>query len=145
MAEIGLVASVIAVIQIATAVTTHAYQYGMAFKNAKSDIEAIISELNNITLVLDKLRALAEEAEKSRKCLDNWPALIALNQSNGPLEKSQVALKAILEELSPKTGWKAKVSEKAKWAWKKEKIEGLIKMITKQKNTFIESLEVDHV
>lgn len=45
MAEIGLAASIIAVIQIAASVTTQACNYGVKFKNAKKDLDGVNREL----------------------------------------------------------------------------------------------------
>jgi hypothetical protein len=65
MAEIGLVASIIAVIQITTAVTTQAYKYGQSVAKAKEDIEHVREELINLEGILKQLKELANRAEMS--------------------------------------------------------------------------------
>jgi hypothetical protein len=65
MAEIGLAASIIAVIQITTAVTTQAYKYGQNIAKAKEDIERVREELVNLEAILKQLKELASGAEIS--------------------------------------------------------------------------------
>lgn len=145
MAEIGLASSVIAVIQIVTAVTTQAYNYGLKFKNAKDDVENINRELGQVGQVLEKLKSLAERAEKSAQPLDTLPTLIALAADEGPLATCNQALMDLMTELSPASGVRAKLSQRAKWAWKKDKVEKSLQTIVKQKMAFLELLSVDQM
>ena len=143
MAEIGLAASVIAVIQITTAVITQAYDYGQNVKNAKEDLECIDRELKDLKAILDKLEGLAQRAETSDQPLHRWPTLVSLNQSDGPLEDCKIALNELGAQLAPVIGKRAKLVERAKWAWKKGKVEKSLGAILKQKDAFIESLSLD--
>jgi hypothetical protein len=140
MAEIGLAASVIAVIQIATAVTTQAYDYGQKVKNAKEDLEGINRALEDLKGILDQLKDLAQEAEASDQ---PWPTLASLNKSDGPLNDCTIALGELVAQLPLVNGTRAKFVERFKWAWKKGKVEKSLEAILKQKNVFIESLNVD--
>jgi hypothetical protein len=65
MAEIGLAASIIAVIQITAAVTTQAYKYGQNVAKAKEDIERVREELINLEGILKQLKELASRADRS--------------------------------------------------------------------------------
>jgi hypothetical protein len=145
MAEIGLAASIIAVIQITLSVTTQAYNYGLKVKNAKEDLEGINRELGHVGEVLEKLKTLAERAEKSNKSLDSWPALVALYGDKGPLTICSQALMDLKSELTPASGIQAKFSPRAKWAWKKERVEKALETITQQKMAFLELLSVDQM
>lgn len=143
MAEIGLAASVIAVIQITAAVTTQAYNYGRNVKNARQDLENINRELKELEGILDKLKDLAQRAEASGQPLERWPTLVSLNKSDGLLNDCKIALTELGAQLAPVNGKWAKVAERAKWAWKKGKAEKALEAIMRQKNAFIESLNVD--
>ena len=145
MAEIGLAASIIAVIQITASVTTQAYNYGVKFKNAKEDLDGVNRELGLVAQVLERLKTLAEKAERSGKALNTWPALLELRSNDGPLAKCNQALQDLRNELTPPDSRRQKWSQRAKWAWKKEKVEKSLQTIVKQKLAFLELLSVDHM
>jgi hypothetical protein len=145
MAEIGLAASIIAVIQIAASVTTQAYNYGVKFKNAKNDLERFNRKLSKVSQVLDRLKALAEEVERSGKALNTFPALAELRSDDGPLAKCNQALLDLKTELNPPDGRRERLSQRAKWAWKKGKVEKSLDTIVEQKSAFLELLSVNHL
>ncbi len=145
MAEIGLAASIIAVIQIAASVTTQAYNYGVKFKNARKDLNGVNRELGLVGQVLNRLKTLAEEAERSGKALNTWPALVQLRSDDGSLAKCNQALLDLRTELTPPDSLRECVSQRAKWASKKEKVEKSLQTIVKQKLAFLELLSVDHM
>jgi len=142
MAEIGLAASVIAVIQISQSVITQAYKYGQAVKNAKKDIERIESEMKDIGNVLIKLRDLAHRAERSGRSLDHWPTLVSMRQKGGPLSECESSLNCLLTELAPVDGW-ARVKERALWPHKMKKVEKTLQTIAQGKKYFIEALNIE--
>lgn len=144
MAEVlGLAASVIAVIQITTSVVTQVYNYGQNVKNAKADLELVDRELKDLNVILKKLEDLALRAEKSDQGLEKWQSLVPLKKSDGPLKDCRKALAEIEGQLTPVTGKAAKLAEKAKWPWKKEKVKRALDVVVKQKKFFLESLSVD--
>lgn len=91
MAEIGLVASVIAVIQLTTAVTTQAYNYGQNVKNASEDFKRINREMEGLIGILYKLKDLAQRVEASRQPMERWPTLVSLKKMDGPLKDCEIA------------------------------------------------------
>jgi hypothetical protein len=144
MAEIGLTASIIAVIQISQTVITQAYKYGQTVKNAKKDIKRIEGELKDVDNVLRKLRDLAHRVEKLGRSLDHWPTLVSMKQKDGPLSKCESALNSLLAELAPVDGW-AKMRERALWPHKMKKVEKALRTITQQKGSFMEALKIELV
>ena len=144
MAEIGLAASVIAVIQISQSVITQAYKYGQAVKNAKKDIQKIESEMKDIGNVLIKFRDLAHRAERSGRSLDHWPTLVSMRQKGGPLSECESSLNCLLAELAPVDGW-ARMKERALWPHKMKKVEKALQTITEGKKYFIEALNIEQV
>ena len=145
MAEIGLAASIIAVIQISRTVITQAYKYGQSVKNARKDIERIESELKDVDNQLTKLQDLVDRVEKSGRPLDCWPTLASMNQEDGPLSKCKLALNFLLAELTPADGWRAKVKERVLWPNKVAKVEKALEAIMQQKTYFIEALNIEQM
>jgi uncharacterized phage infection (PIP) family protein YhgE len=143
MAEIGLAASVIAVIQITAAVTTQVYNYGQNVKNAKEDLESINRELEDLEKALHKLQDLAQRAEASGLPLERWPTLVSLNESDGPLKDCKIALTELKSQLTPGKGKMSWFAERLKWPHKKGKVEKSLQSILKQKDAFIKSLDLD--
>jgi hypothetical protein len=142
MAEIGLAASVIAVIQISQSVITQAYNYSQAVKNAKKDIERIESEMKDIGNVLIKLQDLSRRAERSGQSLDHWPTLVSIRRKGGPLSECELSLNCLLTELAPVDGW-ARVKERALWPHKMKNVEKTLQTITQGKKYFIEALNIE--
>jgi hypothetical protein len=54
------VASVIAVLDISAKITSICYQYSIAVKEAKDDIERVQRKFNDITHILEKLKQLLD-------------------------------------------------------------------------------------
>jgi len=144
MAEIGLVASIIAVLQISEDVITRAYKYGKAVTNAEKDLERIRNELKDINGILTKLKDLATRAEKSGQSLNLWPTLDLLNKANGPLSQCESALKRLEEQLAPVDGDLAKLRMRIQWPNKAKKVGKIIDTITQQKKYFMEAIDIDH-
>lgn len=143
MAEIGLAASVIAVIQITAAVTTQAYNYGRDVKNAKQDLEDINRELKELEGILSKLEDLAQQAKVSGQTLESWPALASLG--DGRLKEWEIVLTRLKGQLAPVNGTWAKLVEPVRWARKKRKAVKSLGDVLKQKNAYIESLGMDQM
>lgn len=144
MDGLSLVASIIAVIQVTTAVTKQAYDYANCVKNATKEIENIDSQLKDLKNVLTKLKDLADQAAKSGQSLDSWPTLASLDKADGPLAECRLAMASLSAELASVDGL-AKYAKRALWPRKKKKVEKCLNNIEKQKEIFIESLNVEHM
>ena len=64
MAEIGLVTSIITVLQLAGKVTSLVLEYGTAIKHASGDLRQIKSEVNNISSLLRKVENMAKRLKE---------------------------------------------------------------------------------
>ena len=144
MAEIGLAASIISVIQIVEDVITRAYKYGKAVKRAEKDLERIRNELKDINGILTKLKDLATRPEKSGQPSILWSTLDLLNKANGPLSQCESALKRLEEQLAPVDGDLAKLRMRIQWPNKAKKVGKIIDTITQQKKYFMEAIDIDH-
>jgi len=140
MAEIGLAASIIAVIQISEDVITHAYKYGKAVKNAENDINKINEDLKGVQDILKKLENLAERAENSER--PSWPTLISLIEENGPLSQCKSALRSLKGELAPAEGL-VKLTRRLQWPHKAKNVRTLVEKINTQKEYFLKALSID--
>jgi hypothetical protein len=144
MAEIGLAASIIAVIQITTSVTKQAYEYGQSVKNATKDIAKIQGQVKDVESILVKLKDLVDRATKERESLDSWPTLVAINKPSGALEKCRLAMTTLCTELTPAEGL-AKYKQRDSWPLKKKRIDQVLQNIMAQKDIFIALLSVEHM
>ena len=142
MTEIGLVASIIAVIQISQDVITRAYKYGKAVKNAKEDMERAADNIKDLQNTLTKLKDLAERAETSSRPLTLWPTLESLRKKDSPLPKCQSDLESLQPGLAPVSLWK-RSRARAQWPHKVKEINQTLQSITRQKELLREALNID--
>lgn len=144
MAEIGLAASIIAVVQITTSVAMQAYKYGQSVKSASKDIAKVLDQLKEVEDSLTKLKNLVSQAEMLEKPLKSWPTLVALSSPNGALQQCNLTMATLNANLRLQEGSR-EIFERARWPIKKKKVEQCLKDIVTQKNIFIESLNVEHM
>jgi hypothetical protein len=142
MAELGIAASIIAVIQVSKTVIKETHTYGQTVKNAKKDSKRIRGEVKDIGNILIKLRDLAHRAENSNRSLDYWPTLASIKQKGGPLSECELALNCLLQELAPASGWGI-IKGRFLWSLKMKKIENALQAIARQRKFFMEALNVE--
>ena len=142
MAEIGLAASIIAVIQISQEAITRVYQYGTAVRNAKEDMDRVADEIEKLKDTLVKLRDIAQNAEASGQPLTCWPTLVSLQAQDDPLQKCLADLKTLQLEPAPE-GRLERVIARAQWPLKHRGIEKQLRVIVGRKDRLIEALNID--
>ena len=142
MTEIGLAASIIAVIQISEDVITRAYNYGKAVKAAKKDMDKIQGEIENLKKTLTKLKDLAQIAETSGQSLTLWPTLIVLQSKESPLHGCQSSLESLQPELAP-VSFLEKFKVRAQWPHTQKKVNAALQSMVCQKDLLIEALNID--
>ncbi|CAG8957981.1 hypothetical protein HYFRA_00000324 [Hymenoscyphus fraxineus] len=145
MAELGVAASVIAVIQITAEVGKQLTQYGKAVKNAAKDVENIQNRLASIETILHKLDDLAKRVEKSGLPLETWPTLVPLGSSNGPLKETEKSMMALHAKIASVDGINKSLTERIKWPLKKKRVEEYLENIEQQKRIFMEFLKVENI
>ncbi|RDL42520.1 Uncharacterized protein BP5553_02499 [Venustampulla echinocandica] len=145
MAEIGLAASIIAVIQITTVVATNVVKYGQSVKKAKQDVAKIQAELGDVEQILQKLKDLVNQATTgAEKPVDSWPSLNSLSSPDGALEQCKLALSALSAKLTPVEGF-AKYRHRALWPSKKKDVERCLEDIRTHKSKLFELLNAEHM
>lgn len=75
VAALGVVSSIIAIVELSAAVGKQVYRYAECIRSAKEDVERIGRQLKDVRDILVKLQKLADGAVKSGGSLDNWPTL----------------------------------------------------------------------
>ncbi len=145
MAEIGLAASIIAVIQITTSVAKEAYKYGQSVKNAKEDMVELAEQLQDVETILVKLKDLVDRESKAGRSLHLWPTLLSLNNPGGAFEQCKSALTALSAEIKPVDGWMAKRKQRALWPATKKKVEQRLEEIGKTKGILLTFLGIEHM
>jgi hypothetical protein len=76
-------ASFIAVIDISAKITSICFQYSIAVRDAKDDIERVQRKVSDITHILEKLKQLLDSQDKTRLSSTPSPARLAQSMSLG--------------------------------------------------------------
>ncbi len=137
MAEPGVAASIIAVIEMTGTIT----QYLASVKGASKERQTILKELSNVTGILFVLKDQADEAEHD----DSWnTTLRALDVPNGPLEQFKAALESLAAKLAPVDGMK-KFRKSLKWPFEEKEIKDILNRIERQKALLNLARQNDHL
>lgn len=138
MAEIiGLVSSLVGIIQIAgqVAILTHGYIGGV--KRASQDISSLIDELGSLSKVLGALKDYIETKPKSL-------ALLKLNGPDGPIRGCVCELEMLRAKLAPRDGFKG-LLDSLKWPLKEAETQAYVAQFERHKTLFTLALSVDHM
>ncbi|KAF2175652.1 hypothetical protein K469DRAFT_609959 [Zopfia rhizophila CBS 207.26] len=131
-------ASIIAVVDMSAKVASLCFQYSVAVKDAKRDIERLQKKVTDIKNVLEEVRKLLDKQDKSqlsttRKLLDS-------------LEECHQQLQGLKTQLEPGRGRKAmqRVGFRAlKWPFTSKQVENIVASLKQYEHTFGLALQVD--
>jgi hypothetical protein len=101
---IGLVGTLIAVVQISSKVVSICYEYRSSVKNAPRELSLILDEVTSVRDIVERLVKIVDADERS--CI--LPSLQSMNQPEAPLQKCLAELTALKQCLKPAKGLKAK-------------------------------------
>jgi cysteinyl-tRNA synthetase len=135
-------ASVIAVVDLSAKVASLCFQYSVAVKHAKEDIERLQQKADDLKNVLEKLQQLLDKHDKSQLSTTHT-VLDPLRKCSQELKKVGDALQA---NLSPSSGRKAmqKLGIRAlKWPFTSKEVEKTVQNLKEYENTFSLALQVD--
>lgn len=131
-------ASVIAVVDISAKITSLCYQYSVAVKNAKRDIERLQKKVECITSLVEKFKELSDGPAKAK-----LSTLHGLSDSlNGCLQE----LVELEEQLAPGKGRKAisRLGIRAlKWPFTSKQTEKIISELEGYEQAFSVALQAD--
>jgi hypothetical protein len=131
-------ASVIAVIDISAKITSICYQYSIAVKEAKDDIERVQRKVSDITHILDKLRQLLDSQDKT--CLSSTYGLLdSLRQCLRDLED----VKAKLEPGKSRKAISRFGFRALKWPFTSKEVDKIVSTLEGYQQAFMLGLLVD--
>jgi septal ring factor EnvC (AmiA/AmiB activator) len=131
-------ASVIAVVDISAKVASLCFQYSVAVKDAKADIERLHRKVTDINNVLEKLQQLLDKQEKSQ--LSTTRNMVDL------LKECHQQLQGLKDQLEPSRGRRAmqRVGVRAlKWPFTSKQVEKMVISLEQYEHTFSLALQVD--
>jgi hypothetical protein len=101
MGPLSVTASILAVIQAASAIVSICHSYSKAAKDSPWELQRVLEYLESLRAVLKPLETIAERAESSDDDTDNrLPTLKRLCQPEGALSICFAELKALKEKLA---------------------------------------------
>ena len=138
MDGLSAAASIIAVIDISAKIASLCFQYSVAVKNAKEDIQRIQKKANDIGHTLGELRQGLGRPDGTR--------LSATHKLTESLQACLVLLQKLETQLESgktrKTIWRLG-GRALKWPFKSKELEKIIASLEKYEQTFSLSLQID--
>ena len=136
MAEVGLAASIITVIQLTGTVIGYLH----SVKGATKDRERIIAEATNTSGLLSGLHFRLESADEGS---DWYVAICALGVEGGPLDQYKAALELLQDRLAPPSRLH-NMKGALVWHFSKQEVETVLEWIERLKSLTQIALEMDH-
>lgn len=130
-------ASVIAVIEISAKIASLCFQYSVAVKDAKKDIERFQKKVSDLENILRAVKQLLDGRDQRR--------LLAAHKLVSSLKDCFLRLEELKTQLEPKTRKDmSRVGVQAlKWPFTRKEVEKIIIDLEKYEQTFILALQVD--
>lgn len=140
MAELGVVASIVNVVDLASKVTIAAAKYAEKVKNVSADMARIQSEVQHLHDVLQQLHEKSQNANISNAALKQWQSFAILDNKEASLVKSRTVLNSLLKQLDyPRLSR----MDRLLWPVKVKKLERDLEIVTSQKNQYLDILSID--
>jgi hypothetical protein len=131
-------ASVIAVIDISAKITSICYQYSIAVKDAKGDIERVQRKVGDITLILEKIKELLDSRDKPRLSITHGLSDL-LKQCLRELGDLKVKLDpGKTQKTMSRIGFRA-----LKWPFTSKQVDKIVFTLQGYEQTFSLALQVD--
>jgi hypothetical protein len=146
MDGLSAAASVIAVLQVTSAVITVCYAYRQGQKHFTREVIQLSDELNSLKDVLDALLRLVEKSESSSDSDESarLATFELLAKPDGPLLTCQSELERLKAKLEPETGWRA-VKRSLVWPLKEGEMRKALGALERLKGTIQLALSADQV
>lgn len=141
MDPLSITGTLIAVLQITSAVITICYDYRQGSKNASRDVIQISDELSSLKDVLDALLRLVEKSEAGDA--SDLSTFELLARPGGPLLSCQTELERLKTKLEPEKGWR-KVRQSLVWPLKEGEMKKALGSLERLKSTMSLALSTDH-
>ena len=131
-------ASVIAVIDISAKIASLCYEYSVAVKDAKDDIERVRRKVSDITHILEKIKQLLDSQDKTQ--------LSTTQGLSGSLEQCLKELNSLEAKLDPGKARKTmgRLGLRAlKWPFTSKQVDKIVLNLQGHEQTFSLALQVD--
>jgi len=131
-------ASVIAVVDMSTKVASLCFQYSVAVKDAKGDIERLQKKVTDIKTVVQEVQKLLDKQDKSQ--------LFTTRKLLNSIEECHQQLQRLKAQLEPGRGRKAmqRVGFRSlKWPFTSKQVEKMVVSLEQYEHTFSLALQVD--
>ena len=140
MAELGVVASIVNIADLTTKVAVAATKYAEKVKNVVEDMTRIRNEVQQLHDVLEQLREKSQKTKELDKASRQWQSIATLESEERPLAKTKAILQSLLQQLDPRSISKV---ERLLWPRKAKKLERDVALVVKQKEQFMDLLNID--
>ncbi|KAF3938281.1 hypothetical protein ABW19_dt0206890 [Dactylella cylindrospora] len=136
MAEaVGLAASIIAIVTIATQVTATSSKFYNSVRDRKERILELTNAVNNIGSILKDIQNLIEKNRLDTALVES---LVRLSKEDGPLEGCQKLLEKVIEKLEGAARKRAFL----KWPLTEKELETSVQGLEGYKTSFITALSL---
>jgi Fungal N-terminal domain of STAND proteins len=138
MDGLSAAASVIAVVDMSAKITSLCFQYLIAVKDAKNDIERLQRKVGEIRGILEKIKQLLDGRDKAR--------LSTTSELSNSLKECFRELKELKAELEPRKARKAmsRFGVRAlKWPFTSKQVEKIVSGLERYEQAFTLALQVD--
>lgn len=138
MAELGLVANVIAVVDLSAKIASSCVQYSRDVQDARADIERFEREQDSVTKLLWHVKELLEGAGKT--------SLSTSDELENALAECEMQLQQLNTVLDPGKGRKvmSKFGVRAlKWPFRSREVDKAINSLGRSRATISDALQVD--
>ena len=144
MAEtLGVMGSIIAIIQISEQVIKYSYGYFRTAKNAHREIQSVVETVSTLKGILEGLQTIVEESPND-PCLRNLQSLTTTFRSC-EMELRKLSKSLGVEVQTHVNAEKVDFKGKAKWPFQKKEIVDILKTIANHKETFILATTSDNL
>ena len=138
MDGLSAAASVTGIVDISAKIASLCFQYSVAVKDAKKDIDRLQRTVTDIKNVLEEVKLLLDKQDKTR--------LSTTHKLSGSLEECHQQLQGLKAQLEPGKTRKAmhRFGVRAlKWPFTNKQVEKIVDSLEKYEHTFSLALQVD--
>jgi DNA-binding transcriptional MerR regulator len=138
MEGLASAASVLAIIDVSAKIASLCFQYSVAVKNAKKDIERLQAKVNAVEIILSEIKQLLESQDGTR--------LATTRKLSAPLGEYARELEALRTRLDPgkaRTVMKRVGLQALKWPFTSKEVEKIVASLGAYEQTFSTALLTD--
>lgn len=122
MDAISISATLIALLQQTSSITSDSYDYRRGSKDTGGEAVAITDVLNTLTSVAESLLRLVETSDTDGAA--QFPTISLVAKDNGTLQHCVQRLEKLSKELEPPAGWK--IGQSLEWPLEQEESESVV-------------------